>query len=61
VAASAVEAESIHATNLGEIFLPSLSFNSASNCRDQRKVSCGDWEVLVWLTMAPPREGAELR
>ena len=31
------------------------------NCRDWRKVSYGDWEVLVWLTMTPPREGAELR
>jgi hypothetical protein len=61
VGASAVEAGSIHATNLGEISLPSLAFNSASNCRDRRKVSCGDWKVLVWPTMAPRQEGAELR
>jgi hypothetical protein len=59
--ASAVEVGSIHATNLGEISLPSLAFDSASNCHDRRKVSCGDWEVLVWPTMATRREGVELR
>jgi hypothetical protein len=56
VGASAVVARSIHAINLGEKSLPSLAFNSTSNYRDRRDDSCGVWVVLVWPTMAPPRE-----
>jgi hypothetical protein len=54
--ASTVMLGSIHAINLGEKSLPSLAFNSTSNCRDRRDDLYGVWVVLDQPTMASPRE-----
>jgi hypothetical protein len=53
---SAVVVGSIHAINLGEKSLPSLAFNSTSNCHDRRDDLYRVWVVLDRPTMAPPRE-----